>query len=197
MKKWIVVFIMWVSWAGKNTVLHLLKERNPTFQDVLSYKTRPLRPGEVDGVNYHYLTNEQFRNEIDKWSFLEYAELYGYGHLYWTKKSDIVDGINAGKVLLKEMDLQGMRSIAMHHKDIYEDALRIFITLSDEVMIRRITTRAPISDEELHKRLITAAGEREQAKIYASHIVNWEGTVEEVYQLVANIVHDYLAKKQA
>jgi guanylate kinase len=79
-----------------------------------------------------------------------------------------------GKVLLKEMDLQGMASIAHNHKEIYDDTLRIFITLSDEVMISRITTRAPISDEELHKRLITAAGEREQAKIYASHIVNGE-----------------------
>lgn len=182
---------MWVSWAGKNTILRLLTDRNADFHQVISYKSRPLRPGETDGVDYHYLSDEKFQEAIEQGTFLEYAKVHNISY-YGTKKSDIIDWLAAGKILFKEIDMEGIVHIAETNPEIYNSSLRIFLDLSQEVMIKRITGRAPITDVELQKRLASAIREKELAQQYASHIIPAEGTVEEVYEAVSSIIQQYI-----
>lgn len=192
-----LIFIMWVSWAGKNTILHLLTERNHWFKQVISYKTRPLRPLEVNHVDYHYMSNEDFQKSIEQGVFLEYATLHWWQYYYGTKRSDIIDWLQAWDIILKEIDMQWIESMAQHHHELYQESFRVFLDLSDESMIRRITSRAPISDEELAKRLHSATKERQLAKEYASVIISAEWTIEEVYQSVITAIQQFLKSGRA
>lgn len=179
---------MWVSGAGKNTILHLLSKNNPEYREVISYKTRPLRPWEAHWVDFYSMTKEAFEHDIKAWFFLEYAHVYGWSDYYWTKRSDITDWLLQWHVLIKEIDMQWIQQIAQSDYWLYTESLRIFLDLPEEVMIRRITSRAPITDEELHRRLLTAVEERELAKQYATTIISAAWTIDEVY----HAVHEYI-----
>lgn len=186
-----LLFLMWVSWAGKNTILRLLAQRHDNYTEIISYKSRPLRPWEIDGKDYHYMSEEDFEKAIHEWIFLEYAKVHNT-YYYGTKKSDILDGLAAGKILLKEIDMQWVKHLSDIQPDIYASSLRIFMDLDEETMIQRITSRAPISPDELQKRLQSAAVERELAHTYATHIVSAKGSIEEVYERVEQIIKNSL-----
>ena len=186
---------MWVSGAWKNTILHLLSKNNPDYKEVISYKTRPLRPWEVDWIDYHYMILEDFSNDIKNGSFLEYAQVYWWKDYYWTKRNDIVYGLWQWHILMKEIDMQWIQQIAQNDNTLYNESLRIFLDLSEEVMIKRITSRAPISHDDLQRRLQTAINERNLAKRYASIIISAEWTIEEVYNEVYNYIKSFLNNK--
>lgn len=191
-KKGKLIFVLWVSWAWKNTILQLLVQRHPELHQIISCKTRPLRPNEINGKDYHYMTNEIFLQEIKNWTFLEYAVLHGWQFYYGTRKKDIIEWLSEGHILIKEIDMQGIEKLAHDEHDLFESSLRIFLDLSEESMIRRITSRAPISNEELHRRLQSAHQERLMAKQYASVILSAEWTIEDVYASVNSHVVTYL-----
>lgn len=191
-KKGKLIFVLWVSWAWKNTILQLLVQRHPELHQVISCKTRPLRPSEINGKDYHYMTNETFQQEIKNWTFLEYAILHWWQFYYGTRKKDIIAWLSDGYILIKEIDMQWIEKLSQDEHDLFESSMRIFLDLSEESMVHRITRRAPISDEELHRRLQSAHQERLMAKEYASVILFAEWTIEEVYTLVNTHVETYL-----
>lgn len=183
---------MGVSGAWKNTVLHLLSKNNPEFREIISYKTRPLRPWEIDWVDFHSMTRQSFEHAIETWDFLEYAKLYWGEDYYWTKRLDIANWLSQWYILIKEIDMQWIEQIAHNDHPLYAKSLRIFLDLPEEVMIKRITTRAPIAEEELQRRIHTAVEERRLAKQYATTIISAAWTIDEVYHKVYEYIKTFL-----
>lgn len=142
------VLVVGTSGSGKNT---LIEHVRPLFTEVVYAKscvTRLPREGEDSGYRY-FVSKEDFEQKVRNGEFLEWAE-YG-GNLYGTLKAEVVQQVEAGKIVLKELEVQGVRQI--REKIPKEDLVVIFINAGswDDVEAR-IKARAPISSEELLKR---------------------------------------------
>ena len=141
------------SGVGKGTVLKGFLKKNPEFMLSISCTTRKPRPGEVDGVNYFFLSKDEFQNCIDNDKFLEWAEFAG--NFYGTKKKYINQCLEQGKDIILEIDTQG----ALQVKKRMPEAVLIFICPpSYEALENRLRGRHTEDEGTIQKRL-------EQAKI--------------------------------
>ncbi len=142
--------------SGKSTIsTRLLKEVN-NLQLSISSTTREPRPGEVEGIHYHFLTREEFQNRISQNGFIEYAEFNG--NLYGTEKRAIDNALNLGQDLLLDIDVQGVRQL----KELYpKNLVTIFvIPPSKDVLVSRLKARGSCESEaEILHRLSIASKE--------------------------------------
>lgn len=146
------------SGAGKGTLIRALAEGLPQLEVAVSATTRPLRPGETDGVEYHFLTEEEFRARITAGEFLEWVE-YVSGKLYGTLREEI-DRIGArGRVCVLELELEG----ALRVQDDVPGAVTIFIAADVDELERRLRERATESTGEIGQRIALARWQLEQA----------------------------------
>jgi len=186
-----LILLMAPTGSGKGSLEKHIFAEFPELVFSVSCTTREPRPGEKDGVNYHFLTKEEFQKKIDEDEFLEWAE-FG-GHLYGTLKSEILDRLKDGQVILNEIELQGVEAL---QKLIPREHLSIVYIEAGgwDVLKRRAQARAPISDEELelrHQRFVIES----QWKPYADYVVeNYENKLEEAKQQFADIVRSILTK---
>ncbi|MCL9998301.1 MAG: guanylate kinase [Erythrobacter sp.] len=149
------------SGAGKTTLSRMLLAKDAEIKLSVSATTRPPRPGEIDGVHYHFVSPEQFEAMIDEDDFYEWAEVFG--HRYGTPKGKIRAGLKEGQDFLFDIDWQGTQQL--YQKD-QQDVVRVFILPpSLEELHRRLKGRATDSPE-----VIAARMERARAEI--SH---WDG----------------------
>lgn len=154
MRKGIFISITAPSGTGKNTVLDLLLKRMPDLVRSISCTTRPPRPGEVDGVHYHFISRGEFEERIKAGMFYEWAE-YG-GHLYGTPISPLEEALRDGKDVIAALDVQG----AMKVKGMMPDAVLIFLLPpSMEELERRLRGRGTESEEAIAVRLRRAREE--------------------------------------
>ena len=140
------VLIIGASGSGKGALLKHAKAAHPEIVFPVSCTTRAMRPGEKDGETYHFVLNEEFTRRIDAGEFLEWAE-YG-GARYGTLKSEIITPLEEGKLVMREVEVQGVRQL----RNIIpaENLVTIYIHAGEWTDIeRRIRGRAPISEEEL------------------------------------------------
>ena len=137
------------SGAGKTSIARGVMEAMPEMQFSVSATTRPRRPSETDGLDYHFLSEEQFRSLIEAGRLLEYEEVYP-GRLYGTLRSEVERKAQHHPVLL-DIDVKG----ALNVKRIYgDDALVVFVAPpSMEELGRRLRARGTESDESLRTRL--------------------------------------------
>ncbi len=139
------------SGAGKSSLVAALLERDPTIRLSVSTTTRPPRPGEVPGCEYHFVNRETFETLIGEGEFLEYAEVYG--NLYGTSKRWIEATRAAGEDVLLEIDWQGARQV----KKIFPDMSFIYILPpSIEVLRERLVKRGKDTTEVVERRLAAA-----------------------------------------
>ncbi len=139
------------SGAGKSSLVAGLLERDPSIQLSVSYTTRPPRPGEVSGREYHFVTREKFESLIAAGEFLEYAEVYG--NLYGTSKKWIETTCDSGADVLLEIDWQGARAV----KKIFPEMVYIYILPpSIDELQRRLVKRGKDSPEVIQRRLSEA-----------------------------------------
>ncbi len=141
------------------------------LKKLISCKTRELREGEKDGVDYYHYTMEQFQHAVEAGEFLEYQQNYGLGW-YATRKSDVIDAISQGQYVIKDLDIKGLLSISTHHPDVWEVTRSVFIDIDDETMRARILSRSTLPEEEISKRIATAAMERELAKQICTDVID-------------------------
>ena len=136
--------------SGKGTLLSNLKENHPEFIFPVSCTTRPVkRAGEKEGDTYYFITTEEFQARIDRGDFLEWAS-YG-GNLYGTPRSEIIEPLKAGKILVREVEVQGVRKIRATLPR--ENLFIIFVDAGSwEELEIRVRKRAPITEEEIEKR---------------------------------------------
>lgn len=165
-----MVIISGPSGAGKTTVVKKLVRSCPLPLELsVSATTRPARPGEEDHVDYHFMTDQEFRDRKSNEEFLECFEVFGSGYWYGTLKSEVSTSLAAGKWVLLEIDVQGMQSV----QDQYAGAISIFIRPSSlEELERRLRGRATESEETIQRRLEVARHEWSFKTQYTYDIVN-------------------------
>lgn len=169
------------SGVGKGTVIKSLLEKCPDLNLSISCTTRNKREGEVHGVNYFYLTQEEFDKAVAQDEFLEWAKFSG--NCYGTKKSYIEECLANQKNVLLEIDTQG----ALQIKEKMPEALLIFIAPpSFEELEARLRGRHTETEEAIQKRLECVKSELENSKQYDYVIVNdkVENAVEKILKII-------------
>jgi len=161
------------SGAGKSTIAKMLREDQPDLVVSVSYTTRPIRPGEVDGVDYHFVDLERFRAMVANHEFLEWAHVFG--HRYGTPKAQVWNVLEQGRDILFDIDWQGAQQL---HQLAGGDIVRVFILPPSMTELRtRLERRATDSPEVIDARMDRAANE----------VSHWDG-----YDYV--LVNDDVAK---
>ncbi len=173
------------SGSGKSTVCANLKQ-TPDFRYSVSCTTRAPRPGEVDGVDYHFLTEEQFDSHIAAGDFLEWAQVHS--HRYGTLKSVTRSAVTSGTDLLLDIDVNGAQQIRQSKEHWLCGALvDIFIMPPTfEELERRLRKRGTETEEQIQIRLKTAQNELPHWKEYTYVILS--ETMEEDLQKVRAII---------
>ncbi len=142
------------SGAGKTSLLKSLLERVPGVEVSVSYTTRPKRPGEREGINYHFVDPQTFQRMITQGRFLEHAEVFG--NHYGTAKANILERLQQGIDVILEIDWQGARQI----RQALPEAVGIFIVPpSRETLEQRLRARGQDSRETIERRMRDAVAE--------------------------------------
>lgn len=165
--------------TGKTTLVKMLVDEFPSLVTSVSYTTRPCRPGEIPGVHYHFISEEEFKQKIEKNEFLEYAEIYGC--YYGTSLKQVRDKQKEKKHVILVIDVQGALQIKGKIPSIF-----IFIKPpSLTVLKQRLTQRQTETSTVIAKRMEWAKKELEAVKEYDYCIVNEDlGTA---YQVLRSI----------
>ncbi len=183
MKKGLLIVISGPSGSGKGTVNEILK-KTPGYAFSVSATTRKPREGEVDGVNYYYITKEAFEARIAKGEMLEYT-CYCENY-YGTPLKETEETIAAGKNLILEIEVEG----ALNVKRLYPDALLIMILPSSyEELEARLRGRGTEPDEVIRCRLARAREEVALLPNYDYVVYNRDGGVEACVEEIRNIVN--------
>lgn len=177
-----LVLLIGPSGVGKSVILQSLRDRHPEVHFPRSATTRDRREGEGDDL-YHFVSDADFDQLLKEGKVLEYAVVHGQKR-YGTLVDEIIPYIDRGDIVIREVDVQGFDSIANHQyfreKDSGYELQSIFILPEDnDQLIRHITERAPMSQEELKRRIASMEIELAHAKDCDIRIVNREGKLEE------------------
>ena len=167
MKKGKTVIISGPSGVGKSTVLSALLEKRSNVYFSVSATTRDPRPGELDGIHYHFMDVDSFRKWIAMDQFLEYAEYVG--NFYGTPKRFVDEAMDQGKDVILDIEVQGAIQVTSKRPD----AVRIFIAPPSWIELeRRLTERGTDSKDKIQKRLLRAKVEFQTAHTYDYFVIN-------------------------
>ncbi|WP_296666348.1 guanylate kinase [Demequina sp.] len=154
--------------VGKGTVVRALRDMAPEVYVSVSATTRAARPGEVDGVHYHFIGPEEFDRRVAAGDFLEWAVVHGQNR-YGTLRGPVDERLATGEPVLLEIDLQGARQV----KASMPDAHFVFLSPpSWDELVNRLVGRGTEDQEERERRLATARQEMAAAEEFDQIIVN-------------------------
>ncbi len=163
-----LIIISGTTCAGKGTVIQKLLERNKNLALSVSYTSRPMREGEVHGIDYFFVSPEEFEEKIQHGDFLEYAKVQ-YGMYYGTPKKEVKELLESGKDVILEIDVQGAQQV----KALFPETILIFIMApSMEEVKRRIKERGKENNEQIIKRFQTAYQEINEISKYNYVVIN-------------------------
>jgi guanylate kinase len=169
------------SGGGKTTIAKMLVKRHSEMCISISATTRNMRPREENGKDYFFLSNEEFKKNIQNDNFIEYEEVHG--DYYGTLKDRVTDLVNQGKTVIFDIDVKGALSI----KKKYSEAILLFIKPpSLDELKARLKRRKSESDEAINKRLGRIEFEYNQAKHFDYVIINdnLQHTIEQIEKLI-------------
>lgn len=171
------------SGAGKTTISHMLLMADDEIKLSVSATTRPKRPGEVDGIDYYFVSDEQFDEMIEKDDFYEWAPVFGYR--YGTPKGYIRKGLKDGEDFLFDIDWQGTQQLKQKDD---QDVVTVFILPPSLAELRhRLETRAQDSAEVIDGRMERARGEISHWAEYDYVVINDD--VDQCFVKVREILH--------
>ena len=169
------------SGSGKSTLVHHLLQTVSNLTFSISYTTRPPRPAETNGVDYVFITREDFENRLARGEFLEYAEVFG--NYYGTNRESFEQAVHQGRDLVLDIDVQGARQL----KVAIPEAISVFVLPpSRDVLEQRLRARSQDSEEVIQRRLQGAAAEVRNYTQYDYVLINRE--IEEAAARLASIV---------
>jgi guanylate kinase len=182
-----LVLIIGPSGVGKSVILKKLRAKHPEFHFPRSATTRERRPGEGEDL-YHFLSDTDFDALLAAGKVLEWAVVHA-GARYGTLSDEIVPFIEQGKTVVREVDVQGFVSIGNHplfagRSAPYHLQSIFILPESKEQLIAHIRKRAPMSDDEMQRRLLSMQKELEYADHCTAKVINREGKMEETMKTV-------------
>jgi len=177
-----IVVVAGPTAVGKGTVNRLIVDSHDDIEMSVSATTRPPRPGEVDGVDYHFVDSDRFDQMIELGELLEWATVHGE-HRYGTPLAGVESQRDAGKTVILEIDVQGARQIRTR----LPDALFIFIAPPNfDELARRLAMRGTESPEERSRRLATATMEMAAKDEFDQVVIN--DVVEKAAEKVVDLI---------
>lgn len=151
--------------SGKTTLCERLVGEGLGFSRVVTTTTRAPRPGEVDGVHYHFLSSARFDEKLAKGEFLEWAWVHG-DRRYGTLASSVLDPLTRGESLVANLDVQGvasLRAACARYPLLARSLASVFIVVSHEQLVERIRARGADDEAEIARRMATAEKELREA----------------------------------
>ena len=166
-RKGMLLVISGPSGTGKGTLIERLMKEDPTLVFSVSATTRAPRPGEIDGVHYHFVTNEQYDQLVADNAFVEYANVHG--NRYGTLRSEVYERLERGENVVLDIDVQGALNVIASEKE----KVSIFILPPSMQELRsRLTGRGTETAEAVERRLHNAVWEISQKDKYEYKVIN-------------------------
>jgi guanylate kinase len=179
----LLIVISGPSGVGKDTVIDRMKDRKLPFHFVVTATTRPPRPDETDGVDYIFLSSDEFAEMIEHDELLEHAIVYN--DYKGIPKAQVREAMNTGKDVVMRVDVQGAATI----RAMYPDALLIFLTTRNEDELEnRLKARKSETPEGLKLRIATARQELRRIKEFDYVVVNPEDHLEDAVDTIEAII---------
>ena len=168
---------------GKDSVIDGLKKLGRPYHFTVTATTRTMRQGETNGIDYIFLSTDEFRHMIEQNDLLEWAEVYG--NLYGVPKSQVTDALNRGQDVIMKIDVQGAATV----KKLRPDALLIFLEPPDmKSLEERMRIRNTESETEFQTKLTTAFREMNEASWFDHRVVNPDGRLDEAIAAIDRII---------
>ena len=166
-RKGMLLVISGPSGTGKGTLIERLMKEDPTLVFSVSATTRAPRPGEIDGVHYHFVTNERYDELVAENAFVEYANVHG--NRYGTLRSEVYERLERGENVVLDIDVQGALNVIASEKE----KVSIFILPPSMQELRsRLTGRGTETEEAIERRLHNAVWEISQKDKYQYKVIN-------------------------
>lgn len=179
----LLVVISGPSGVGKDSVLHSLKGRNLPIHFVVTATTRPRRAEETHGVDYFFLSKDEFARMVEQDELIEYAIVYS--DYKGIPKQQVRDALASGKDVIMRLDVQGAATV----RKLAPEAVLVFLTTeSEDALVRRLKTRQTETAENLSLRIATARQELKRAAEFDYVIVNADGHLENTVDTVIAII---------
>jgi guanylate kinase len=179
----VLVVLSGSSGVGKDSVLMRMRELGFPFHFVVTMNSRPQRPGEIEGVDYHFVSAEQFEAMIAREELLEWAMVYG--HYRGIHKSSVRDALTSGRDVILRVNVDGAATI----KQLAPSAILIFIAPGSMAELRhRLTLRRTDTPEEIDRRLALAQEELAQVQNFDYVVINHEDRLDETVGQIRAII---------
>jgi guanylate kinase len=179
----LLVVISGPAGVGKDSLIQRMKERGCQFHFVVTATDRPPRPGEIHGVDYFFLTTEEFQRMKQEGELLEHAIVYGQHK--GVPKQQVRDAMASGKDVMMRIDVQGAATI----RSMAPGAILIFLTAaSEEELVQRLRARGSDSPEQLQKRIETAREEMRHLREFDYIVVNRDRGLDQAVDDVIAII---------
>lgn len=179
----LLVVLSGPSGVGKDTVIQRMKERKLSFHFVVTATTRPKRTDETEGVDYFFVSHDQFAEMIENNELLEYAIVYN--DYKGIPKKQVNEALASGKDVIMRIDVQGAATV----RKIYPDAILIFLTTKDEQELeKRLTARKSETREGLKLRIATARQEMKRSREFNYIVINRENQLDETVDTIVAIM---------
>ncbi len=179
----VLVVISGPSGVGKDSIIQGLKQTNYPFYFVVTATTRPKRPAEVDGIDYHFVTVGEFAEMIENEELLEYAVVYG--DYKGIPKKHVREALASGQDVIMRIDVQGAATI----RALVPNAVTVFLTAeSEDELVRRLRLRKTEEADQLKMRIVTARRELRRFTEFDYIVINREEQLEEAVKEVISII---------
>lgn len=170
------------SGAGEDTIIGELKKKY-SFVRLVNTTTRPIRPGETDGVSYNFLSKEEFLKRVDNDEFFEFVE-EDNGHLYGVEKKEIDRIISLGGMIIWKLEYRG----AIVAKKAYPEVVTIFVDVPIEILAERIRKRDNAGEDHVDARIRLAQGWYENRDKFDYCVKNENGKLQEAVNEISKII---------
>ena len=191
-KQPILLILSGPSGVGKDAVLSRMRELKEPYHYTVTSTTRSNRDGETEGKDYIFISQNEFKKQIELGGFLEWAEVYG--NYYGVPRDQVKSALKTGSDVIIKIDVQGAQTI----KKLAPMALYIFLAPPDtDQLEKRLTERMTESPESLTLRLKTAAEEMKSANWFDHIVINHENQLDSAVSEIQNIVKEARAKQNS
>ncbi len=180
----LLIVISGPSGVGKDSAVQRMKERGLPIHFVVTATTRPQRDGEQHGLDYFFVSREEFAEMIESDELIEYAIVYG--DYKGIPKSQVEEALSSGTDVVMRVDVQGAQTI----RKLYPEALLIFLsTRTEDELVRRLEQRKTESPEDLKLRIATARKEMLKVDLFDYYVINPEDRLDEAVDTIIAIIH--------